>query len=70
MGNKLKDKLEPNTDIQQNILRKIITTAKLEYGGFELQALLGNIKKAYISITDNKLRILDIYKYTLADENI
>ena len=48
----------------------MITTAKLEYGGFELQALLGNIKKAYISITDNKLRILDICKYTLADENI
>ena len=45
----------------------MITIAKLEYGGFELQTQLGNIKKAYISITDNKLRILDIYEYTLAD---
>ena len=33
----------------------------MEYGGFELETL-GNIKKAYFSVFDNKLRLLDIYR--------
>ena len=41
--------------------------AKLENSGFEPK-ILSNIKKAYI--IDNKLRLLGMYKYTLADKNI
>ena len=39
--------------------------AKFEHGDFD-QEILGNIKKAYVSIIDNKGRLLDIY--TLADK--
>ena len=35
-----------------------------------LSQTLGNIKKAYVSIIDNKRRLLYTYKYTLADKNI
>ena len=33
----------------------------MEYGGLEPETL-GNIKKAYFSVFDSKLRLLDIYK--------
>ena len=33
----------------------------MEYGGSEPQTL-GNIKKAYFSVFDNKLRLMDIYR--------
>ena len=41
----------------------------MEYGRFEFETL-GNVKKVYVKIIDNKLRLLDMYKYTLADKNI
>ena len=33
----------------------------MEYGGFEPETL-GNIKKSYFSVSDSKLRLLDIYR--------
>ena len=42
-----------------------ILIAKFEHGGFDPENL-GNIKKDYVSIIDNKQRLLDMYKYTLA----